>query len=344
MKIEFTLADFDYDLPKNMIAQYPAEKREKSKLMIVNRGDRSIKIDTFENIISYLNEDNILVINETKVIPARLLGRKPTGGKIEVLLLEQVDENTWKCLVKPGRRLKVGSEIILGNILRGKIIEWGDQGERLIRFTYEGNFFSIIYKIGKVPLPPYIKREATELDAVRYQTIFADKNGSVAAPTAGLHFTEDIFKTLHEKGLETVKVNLRIGLDTFRPVTAENIEEHNMHTEYCEIPEESAKKINHARQSGKKVVAVGTTSVRTLESFAKNGLLTSGEMYTNIFIYPGYRFKIVDSMITNFHLPRSTLLMLVSAFAGYDLIVEAYQRAIAEKFRFYSYGDAMLIL
>jgi len=344
MTRKFTLSDFDYHLPEDMIAQYPAEKREKSKLMIVDRPSKSIQIDTFENIISYLDKDDILVMNETKVIPARLLGKKPTGGKIEVLILEQVDEHTWKCLVKPGRRLKVGSEMILGNVLHGKIIEWGEQGERVIRFSYEGDFFSIIDKIGKMPLPPYIKREATELDAARYQTVFADKNGSVAAPTAGLHFTDDIFKNLHGKGLEKAKVNLRIGLDTFRPVTTEKIEDHTMHTEYCEIPKHSAKKINRARQSGKRVVALGTTSVRTLESFAKDGILTSGEMHTDIFIYPGYTFKMVDVMITNFHLPRSTLLMLVSAFAGYELIMKAYHTAIENNFRFYSYGDAMVIL
>ncbi len=344
MPKKFALSDFDYHLPDNMIAQYPAEQREKSKLMVVDRSTLSITIDTFENIISYLAKDIILVMNETKVIPARLLGKKPTGGKIEVLLLEQVDTNTWKCLVKPGRRLKIGSEMMLGKKLHGKIIKWGDQGERLVEFTYEGDFFSLIDKIGKVPLPPYIKREATDLDITRYQTVFAEKNGSVAAPTAGLHFTEELFQELKKKGLETAKVNLRIGLDTFRPVTANKIEEHKMHTEYCEITKESADKINLARQNGKKVVAVGTTSVRTLESFARKGKLGWGEMHTDIFIYPGYSFKMVDTMITNFHLPRSTLLMLVSAFAGYDLIMRAYQTAIKNKFRFYSYGDAMLIL
>ena len=341
---KFSVSDFDYILPEGMIAQYPSEKREESKLMIVNRKENLVLIDIFKNIPNYLNANDFLVMNETKVIPARLVGKKPSGGKIEVLLLEEVDEHTWKCLVKPGRRLKIGSEMILGDLLHGKIIEWGDKGERLIRFSYDGDFFNIIDEIGRIPLPPYIKREATELDAERYQTVFADKQGSVAAPTAGLHFTPALLKQLKTNGIESAKVNLRIGLDTFRPVMVEHVEDHTMHTEYCSVSEKEAHRINKAVQIGKRIVAVGTTSVRTLESFAQNRHLESGSKHTNIFIYPGYHFQIVDKLITNFHLPRSTLIMLVSAFAGYDLIMEAYQRAIAEKFRFYSYGDAMLIL
>ena len=341
---KFSVSDFDYILPEGMIAQYPSEKREESKLMIVNRKENLVSIDIFKNIPNYLSESDFLVMNETKVIPARLVGKKPTGGKIEVLLLEEVDEHTWKCLVKPGRRLKIGSKMILGDILYGEIIQWGDKGERVIRFSYEGDFFENIEKIGKVPLPPYIKREATELDAERYQTVFADKQGSVAAPTAGLHFTPALLRQLKTNGIESAKVNLRIGLDTFRPVMVEHVEDHTMHTEYCSVSEKEANRINKAVQIGKRIVAVGTTSVRTLESFAQNRHLESGSKHTNIFIYPGYHFQIVDKLITNFHLPRSTLIMLVSAFAGYDRIMEAYQRAIAEKFRFYSYGDAMLIL
>jgi len=340
----FKVSDFDYKLPDGMIAQYPSTKREESRLMIVNRDEQSISTDIFKNIPKYLSDHDLLVMNETKVIPARLVGKKPTGGKIEVLLLEEVDENTWKCLVKPGRRLKIGSKMILGDILYGEIIQWGDKGERLIRFSYEGDFFKIIEKIGKVPLPPYIKREATELDSERYQTVFADKQGSVAAPTAGLHFTPSLLKQLKTNRIESAKVNLRIGLDTFRPVMVEHVEKHVMHTEYCSISEEEAHKINCAVHDGKNIVAVGTTSVRTLESFAQNRYLESGSKHTNIFIYPGYHFQIVDKLITNFHLPRSTLIMLVSAFAGYDLIMEAYKKAINENFRFYSYGDAMLII
>jgi len=341
---KFSVSDFDYELPDGMIAQYPSEKREESRLMIMKRKENAITIDIFKNITHYLDENDFLVMNETKVIPARLVGKKPTGGKIEVLLLEEVDENTWKCLVKPGRRLKIGSKMILGDILRGEIIQWGDKGERLIKFSYEGDFFEIIDKIGKVPLPPYIKREATELDAERYQTVFADKQGSVAAPTAGLHFTPQLLEKLHSSGINSAKVNLRIGLDTFRPVMVEQIEDHTMHTEYCSVSEKEAEKVNVAMQNGKSIVAVGTTSVRTLESFAQNRHLAFGNKHTNIFIYPGYSFKIIDKLITNFHLPRSTLIMLVSAFAGYDLIMEAYKTAIKENFRFYSYGDAMLII
>ncbi len=341
---KFSVSDFDYELPEGMIAQYPSEKREESRLMIVNRDEKSINTDIFKNIQHYLSSDDFLVMNETKVIPARLVGKKPSGGKIEVLLLEQVDEYSWKCLVKPGRRLKIGSEMILGDILHGEIIQWGDKGERLIRFSYDGDFFQIIDSIGKVPLPPYIKREATELDAERYQTVFADKQGSVAAPTAGLHFTPQLINILESIGISSAKVNLRIGLDTFRPVMVENIEDHTMHTEYCSVSEKEAEKINCAKQSDKNIVAVGTTCVRTLESFAQGRHLASGNKHTNIFIYPGYSFKIVDKLITNFHLPRSTLIMLVSAFAGYDLIMEAYKKAIEKNFRFYSYGDAMLII
>ncbi len=340
----YTVSDFDYVLPEGMIAQYPSKKREESKLMIVKRKENSISIDVFKNILNYLDSNDLLVVNETKVIPARLVGKKPTGGKIEVLLLEQVDDLTWKCLVKPGRRLKIGSEMILGEILKGKIIEWGDKGERLIRFSYDGDFFQIIDKIGKVPLPPYIKREATELDAERYQTVFAYKQGSVAAPTAGLHFTPQLLNALESNGISSAKVNLRIGLDTFRPVMVEHIEDHTMHTEYCSITDIEAEKINDALANKKNIVAVGTTSVRTLESFAEGRHIVSGNKHTDIFIYPGYSFQIVDKLITNFHLPRSTLLMLVSAFAGYELIMKAYQRAIEDNFRFYSYGDAMLIL
>jgi S-adenosylmethionine:tRNA ribosyltransferase-isomerase len=341
---KYKVSDFDYVLPDGMIAQYPSEKREESRLMIVNRKKQSISTDIFKNITTYLSDNDFLVMNETKVIPARLVGKKPSGGKIEVLLLEQVDEHSWKCLVKPGRRLKIGSKMILGEILHGEIIQWGDKGERLIRFSYEGDFFQIIDRIGRVPLPPYIKREATELDAERYQTVFADKQGSVAAPTAGLHFTPELLTKLKADGIESAKVNLRIGLDTFRPVMVEHVEEHIMHTEYCSVSEREANKINRAVQYGKRIVAVGTTSVRTLESFAQNRHLEYGSKHTNIFIYPGYSFNIVDKLITNFHLPRSTLIMLVSAFAGYDLIMEAYKKAIKENFRFYSYGDAMLIL
>lgn len=328
-----------------MIAQYPAEKRVNSKLMVLNRSNTEICVDKFFNIINYLDESDLLVVNETKVIPARLIGKKPTGGKVEILLLEQIDNNLWKCLVKPSRRVRVGTRVIFENSsLDAEVIEYKGGAERVVRFTFDGEFFSVLYKIGKVPLPPYIKRSDTEIDKTRYQTVFAKKLGSVAAPTAGLHFSKNLLEKIKEKGCEIVTVILKIGLGTFLPVKTEKIEDHKMHKEFCSISPSIAEKINSAKRAGKKIVAVGTTSVRALESFSKDGKLRSGEKWTDIFIYPGYKFKIVDKLITNFHLPKSTLLMLVSAFAGYDFIKTAYQKAIEENFRFYSYGDAMLIL
>ncbi|MCK4357814.1 MAG: tRNA preQ1(34) S-adenosylmethionine ribosyltransferase-isomerase QueA [Candidatus Cloacimonetes bacterium] len=342
---KYKLTDFDYHLPTERIAQFPSKKRIDSKLMILDRANNKINIDKFFNIINYIDESDLLVLNETKVIPARLEGYKPTGGKIEILLLEQVDKCIWKCLIKPGRRLKIGSTFIFNKgTLIGKIIEFKEHGERIVEFSFEGDFFDILYKIGKVPLPPYIKRDDTRLDKTRYQTVFAKEDGSVAAPTAGLHFSNNLLKNIKKKGIEIVTVNLKIGLDTFRPVYTPRIEDHKMHKEYCEIPTNTAGKINLSKEQSKKIVAVGTTTVRTLESFFQNGKLNSGKKWTDIFIYPSYKFKVVDKLLTNFHLPRSTLLMLVSAFAGYNFIMSAYQKAIEENFRFYSYGDAMLIL
>jgi len=355
----YKLSDFDYYLPKERIAQYPSEKRTDSKLMVLNRSDKKINIDKFFNVINYLDKSDLLVLNETKVIPARLIGKKlihplsrfyrdyreQAGGKVEVFLLEQIDKHHWKCLVKPGRRLKVGNKVIFEDgILTGEIIKHKKQGERIVKFSFEKDFFAILDKIGKVPLPPYIKREAIPFDKIRYQTIFAKEKGSVAAPTAGLHFDKKLIKNFKEKKIEIATINLKVGLDTFRPVSTSRIENHKMHTEFCEVSQATAKKINIAKKEGKKIVAVGTTTVRTLESFFQNGKLHSGRKWTDIFIYPGYKFKIVDKLITNFHLPRSTLLMLVSAFAGYDFLKIAYKKAIEENLRFYSYGDAMLIL
>jgi len=341
----YKLSDFDYYLPKERIAQYPSKKRTDSKLMVLNRSDKKINLDKFFNVINYLDKFDLLVLNETKVIPARLIGRKPTGGKVEIFLLEQINNSLWKCLVKPGRRLKVGNKVIFGDgILTGEIIKHKNQGERIVKFSFEKDFFAILDKIGKVPLPPYIKREPIQSDKIRYQTIFAKEKGSVAAPTAGLHFDKNLIRKFEKKEIEIATINLKVGLDTFRPVSTSRIENHKMHTEFCEVSQATAKKINIAKKEDKKIVAVGTTTVRTLESFFQNGKLHSGRKWTDIFIYPGYKFKIVDKLITNFHLPRSTLLMLVSAFAGYDFIKIAYKKAIEENFRFYSYGDAMLIL
>nr|MBC8527543.1 tRNA preQ1(34) S-adenosylmethionine ribosyltransferase-isomerase QueA [Candidatus Cloacimonadota bacterium] len=326
-------------------AQFPIKKRTNSKLMVLNRSNNKIIIDRFFNLINYLDKSDILVLNETKVIPARLIGTKPTGGKVDILLLEQIDRNLWKCLVKPGRRIRKGSKIIFDKgKLYGDIVEHKERGERIIKFTYDGDFFSILDEIGKVPLPPYIKREAIKTDKIRYQTVFAKEKGSVAAPTAGLHFNKKFIQQIENKGIEIVTLNLRIGLDTFRPVNTPQIEDHKMHKEFCSISSKVAKKINNVKMKGKNIVAVGTTSVRTLESFFHNGKLHSGKKWTDIFIYPEYKFHVVDKLITNFHLPKSTLLMLVSAFAGYDFTMTAYKKAIEENFRFFSYGDAMLIV
>lgn len=313
--------------------------------MVLDRNSGEITLDYFYNILKYLDESYLMVVNETEVIPARLYGKKPTGGKAEVLLLTQISEKKWKCLVKPGIRLKVGSRIIFEDgILACQIIKHLERGERIVEFDFRGDFFSILEKIGNIPLPPYIKRQVNEADAKRYQTVFAKTKGSVAAPTAGLHFDENLLAKMHAKGIEKTSVDLKIGLDTFRPVEVENILDHKMHSELCEITGENAKAMNSAKMGGKKILAVGTTAVRTLESFSERGKIVAGEKWTDIFIYPGYEFKFVDALLTNFHLPKSTLLMLVSAFAGYDLIMKAYKKAVKEKFRFFSYGDAMLIL
>jgi len=343
---DYKLSQFDYYLPPEMIAQYPPKKRSDSRLMVLERSSKKIHIDKFSNILSYLDPLNVLVLNETKVIPARLIGNKTSGAKVEILLLEEIDQQKlWRCLVKPGRRIRAGDKIIFKEgMLTGEIIEHREHGERVIKFSYEGDFFALLDTLGRVPLPPYIKREDIPDDKNRYQTVYAKKPGSVAAPTAGLHFTSGLLKQAQKMGIEIVTVNLNIGLDTFRPVETENIKEHKIHTEFCELPESTAERINMAKKKGKKIVAVGTTSVRTLESFYEQGKVQAGRKRTNLFIYPEYRFKVVDRMITNFHLPKSTLLMLVSAFAGREFILEAYQKAIKENFRFYSYGDAMLIL
>lgn len=339
------LTDYDYDLPQKLIAQYPAPKRVDSRLMVLDRKSGEISTDYFYNIIKYIDDSYFLVMNETEVIPARLYGKKPTGGKAEILLLTQISANKWKCLVKPGRRLKSGSRIIFGNgVLVGRIIKHLERGERMVEFEYEGDFFDILDQIGHIPLPPYITRELKNSDSKRYQTVFAENKGSVAAPTAGLHFDKELLTKMHNMGIAKASVNLKIGLDTFRPVEVENILDHKMHSEFCGITKGNARKINLAKTGGKNILAVGTTAVRTLESYSHRGEVKAGEQWTDIFIYPGYEFKLVDALLTNFHLPKSTLLMLVSAFAGYDFIMNAYKKAVREEFRFFSYGDAMLIL
>ena len=342
---KYKLSDFDYKLPKDLIAQYPTNKRSHSNLMVVNRKTNQIVIDKFYNILNYIDSSYFLVRNKTKVIPARLYGNKPSGGKVEILLLEELEERCWRVLVKPGRRLKVGNRMIFGdNLLTGEIITHKEKGERVVKFSFEGEFFDILKEIGEIPLPPYIKRKTQPKDIKRYQTVFASQKGSVAAPTAGLHFTDKLLRKLKDNNIETAEINLKIGLDTFRPVTSKNIEEHKIHSEYCQIDKNEGNKINDAIGRDKKILATGTTTVRTLESFSQVRKVQTGTKRTSLYIYPGYKFKIVDALITNFHLPRSSLLMLVTAFAGYELIMKAYEIAVKKRLRFFSYGDAMLII
>ena len=333
-----------YQLPDELIAQYPKDKRSTSRLLYLNKNTGDISHHKFTDILELLKPSDVLVLNRTRVIPARLLGKKSTGAKVEVFLLNQKTDKTWECLVKPGRRLKVSTEVEFSENLKGKIIDRTEDGERLVEFEWEGDFWKILEKVGKTPLPPYIKRESIEKDKETYQTVYARERGSVAAPTAGLHFTKELLEKIEQKGIEILEVLLHVGLGTFQMVKTENIDEHKMHSEFCRITEDTAEKINKAKSQGRRIVAVGTTSIRTLESFAKNGRIKPGAHWTNIFIYPGKKLQITDGLITNFHLPYSTLLMLVSALAGYENIMNAYQVAIRKKYRFFSYGDAMLIL
>ena len=340
------LTDYDYDLPEVLIAQQPRPQRDASRLMVVDRSTRKIYHTQFSQIGEFLPPRSLLVINNTKVIPARLIGRKlPTGGKIELLLTRQKGANTWEALVKPGRRVTHGTRIIFEDgVLTAKILAKSSLGLYTVRFKYDGDFDEILAQVGKVPLPPYIKRDPNRTDKEEYQCVYAKEAGAIAAPTAGLHFTLGLMDTLKRNGMHQVPLTLHVGLGTFQPVKAENIEMHKMHSEYFELSQTSANRINVAKAEGRKVVAIGTTSVRALETVAAGCSVNPYQGYTNIFIYPGYQFKVVDALVTNFHLPKSTLLMLVSAFAGRDLILEAYQEAIDQEYRFFSYGDAMLIL
>lgn len=335
--------DFYYDLPQELIAQDPLEDRSGSRLLVLGKTDGSIRHEIFRNITQYLNAGDCLVINNTKVIPARLFGeREGTGATIEILLLKRRENDIWETLVKPGKKAKPGTRIIFGGgILTGEVVDVVDDGNRLIRFTYEGIFEEILDQLGQMPLPPYITH--TLQDKNRYQTVYAKYDGSAAAPTAGLHFTPELLDEIRAKGVKIAEVTLHVGLGTFRPVKAEHVQDHHMHSEYYEVTAEAAALINEAKQSGHRVIAVGTTSCRTLESAAKDGTLTEKSGWTDIFIYPGYTFQVIDALITNFHLPESTLVMLVSALAGRDHIMNAYAEAIKEHYRFFSFGDAMLI-
>lgn len=336
--------DFYYELPEELIAQDPLADRSSSRLLVLDRQSGAVSHHTFREIADYLNEGDCLVINDTKVIPARLIGSKEeTGAKIEVLLLKRKENNIWETLVKPGKKAKAGARISFGEgLLTGEVVGIADEGNRLIRFSYEGIFEEILDQLGQMPLPPYITHQLE--DKNRYQTVYAKHTGSAAAPTAGLHFTPELLKELEEKGVEIARVTLHVGLGTFRPVKVDEITDHHMHSEFYRIDEEAAEKINRAKAAGNRVICVGTTSCRTIESAAdETGRLEEKSGWTEIFIYPGYQFKVLDGLITNFHLPESTLIMLVSALAGRENVLGAYKEAVEERYRFFSFGDAMLI-
>ena len=338
------VSDFNYELPQELIAQVPIKDRSASRLMVLNKENKTIEDKIFKDILDYLKPGDCLVRNNTKVIPARLYGiKEETGVHIEFLLLKRIEGDIWEVMVHPGRRLKIGTKVIFGNgLLKAEILEMMEGGNRKVKFEYEGIFNEILDQIGLMPLPPYIKEKLD--DKSRYQTVYAKYEGSAAAPTAGLHFTEELLKKIKEKGVEIANVTLHVGIGTFRPVKVENIEEHDMHSEHYYIKHEDAEKINNTKKNGGRIIAVGTTSCRVLESVAdENGLVKETEGDTSIFIYPGYKFKCIDCLITNFHLPESTLIMLVSALAGKDYIMKAYKHAVEEKYRFFSFGDAMFI-
>jgi S-adenosylmethionine:tRNA ribosyltransferase-isomerase len=337
------VSDFNYELPEKLIAQHPYDKRDEARLMVLDRKNQIIEHKIFKDVLDYLNPGDCLVINNTKVLPARLYGTKDTGAKVEFLLLKRIEKDFWEVMVRPGNKLKPGTKVTFGDgILKAEILEVLDGGNRKVKFEYEGIFNEILDKIGLMPLPPYIKERLKEND--KYQTVYAKYDGSAAAPTAGLHFTKELLEQIKEKGVEIANVTLHVGIGTFRPVKVENVEEHNMHSEHYYIKKEDAEKINKAKQNGKKIIAVGTTSCRVLESVAdENGLVKETEGDTSIFIYPGYKFKCIDNLITNFHLPESTLIMLVSSLAGKDFIMKAYNEAVQKEYLFFSFGDAMLI-
>lgn len=336
--------DFYYELPEELIAQDPLKDRQSSRLLVLDKESGAISHRIFREITDYLKEGDCLVINDTKVIPARLIGsREGTNAKIEILLLKRKENNVWETLVKPGKKAKVGTRISFGEgLLTGEVIDIVDEGNRLLRFTYEGIFEEILDRLGQMPLPPYITHQLE--DKNRYQTVYAVNTGSAAAPTAGLHFTPELLKKIEEKGVEIARVTLHVGLGTFRPVKVDEITDHHMHSEFFRIDEEAAEKINHAKDTGNRVICVGTTSCRTVESAAdEQGRLKACSGWTEIFIYPGYRFKVLDCLITNFHLPESTLIMLVCALAGRENVLRAYEKAVEERYRFFSFGDAMFI-
>ena len=343
--MNYTTKDFDFDLPEELIAQTPLKDRTSSRLLVVDKTTHSIEDKHFSDLLDELEEGDTLVVNNTRVLPARLYGTKEeTGAHIEVLLLTNTEGDKWETLVKPAKRMKVGSVVSFGDgRLKATVIEELDQGGRIIEFSYEGVFLEVLESLGEMPLPPYIKERLE--DKERYQTVYAKENGSAAAPTAGLHFTEELMQQIRDKGVNIVPVTLHVGLGTFRPVSVDSLEDHKMHSEYYNVSKETADMIEATKKAGKRVIAVGTTSIRTLETVARdnNGHVVSASGWTDIFISPGYEFRVVDAFVTNFHLPKSTLVMLVSAYLGREFTLEAYQHAIEERYRFFSFGDAMFV-
>ena len=335
--------DFWYDLPEELIAQTPLEKRDSSRLMVMDKDTGKVSHKHFYNIIDYLQPGDCLVMNDSRVLPARLLGHRPTGGAVEVLLLRDLGNKQWECLCKPGRKMQVGSQVVFGDgELTATVVRVKDDGNRIVEFSYEGIFLEVLERLGKMPLPPYIKEELA--DQERYQTVYSREVGSAAAPTAGLHFTQELLDKLHDRGVKTAFVTLHVGLGTFRPVKADDISQHHMHSELCMISQETADILNETRSAGGRIVCVGTTSCRTLESLVKDdGSFEVCSKWTDIFIFPGYKFKAMQALITNFHLPESTLVMLVSAFAGRENVLNAYAEAVRKNYRFFSFGDAMFI-
>lgn len=336
--------DFDFYLPEELIGQHPMEKRDEARLLVLDKNTGNIEHKIFKDILDYLNPGDCLVLNDTRVIPARLIGAKEeTGGKMEFLLLKRKEKDMWETLVKPGKRAKMGSKFVFGNgELKAEVIGMGEGGSRIVKFYYEGIFEEILDQLGQMPLPPYIKARLE--DKEMYQTVYSKEQGSAAAPTAGLHFTEELLKEIQDRGIKLAFLTLHVGLGTFRPVKAENIEDHDMHSEFYRMTKDTADIINSTKHNGGRVIAVGTTSCRTLETVGdENGEVRETSGWTDIFIYPGYKYKIVDALITNFHLPQSTLLMLVSALAGRENIMKAYENAVKEEYRFFSFGDAMFI-
>lgn len=336
-------SDFYFELPEELIAQTPLEKRDSSRLLHLNKVTGEMEHRHFYDLLDYLHEGDCMVFNDSRVLPARLIGARPSGGSVELVLLRDLGEGRWECLSRPGRKTKPGTDILFGDgELKATVEAVAEGGNRIVRFDYEGIFLEVLERLGKMPLPPYIKEELQ--DGERYQTVYSREVGSAAAPTAGLHFTKELMEKIAAKGVKLCFVTLHVGLGTFRPVKAEEIEDHEMHSEFCMVPEETAKIVTETKRNGGRVIAIGTTSCRTLESFAlEDGSLPVTSGWTNIFIYPGYKFKCIDALVTNFHLPESTLIMLVSALAGRENILNAYNEAVKQRYRFFSFGDAMFI-